>query len=137
MSVTLCHASEWNRRHVLSRLSRWCHARVTLIKIGGWSMARYYGPKIFTICADCGRATLKLSEWYMVKDRVWKQAWAGRLKSWHILPGQQILCIGCLEGRLGRKLTRKDFKNLSVNDPEEMEMSDRLLDRITGNGGDI
>jgi hypothetical protein len=34
----------------------------------------------------------------MVHDRVWEQAWAGRRKPHHSkVPGQEILCIGCLE----------------------------------------
>ena len=42
---------------------------------------------------------------YMVKDDVWEQAWCGRRKSWHgKIPGQEILCIGCLEKRLGRTI---------------------------------
>ena len=35
----------------------------------------------------------------------WEQAWAGRRKSWHgAVPGQEVLCIGCLEKRVGRTL---------------------------------
>jgi hypothetical protein len=41
----------------------------------------------------------------MVNDEVWEAAWACRRKSWHALPGQEILCIGCLEKRIGRTLT--------------------------------
>ena len=63
----------------------------------------------------------------MVKKRVWKKAWAGRLKPWHALPGQQILCIGCLEKRIGRTLVPSDFPKAPVNDPAEWDHSDRLL----------
>jgi hypothetical protein len=66
----------------------------------------------------------------MVHDHVWAQAWEGRLKPHHQLHGQQILCIGCLETRLGRKLTRKDFKKVPINDPKRSDMSGRLRDRI-------
>jgi hypothetical protein len=49
----------------------------------------------------------------MVRDEVWEQAWAGRRKAWHgKLPGQEILCIGCLEARIGRTLKRDDFAAL-------------------------
>jgi hypothetical protein len=60
-------------------------------------------PVCITNCADCGVGTGTLGEWYMVTDDVWEQAWCGRRKSWHgRVPGQEILCIGCLEARIGR-----------------------------------
>jgi len=40
-------------------------------------------------------------EVYIVRDRVWKAAGMG--------PWGGCLCIGCLEHRLGRRLTPKDF----------------------------
>ena len=80
-------------------------------------------PTIVTNCADCGAGTHTINEWYMVKKRVWKQAWAGRLKPWHALPGQQILCIGCLEKRIGRTLVPSDFPKAPVNDPAEFNHS--------------
>jgi hypothetical protein len=67
----------------------------------------------------------------MVKDEVWEQAWLGRRKPWHAVPGQEILCIGCLEARLGRTLTKSDFANVPVNDPNQKHMSERLRARIT------
>ena len=85
---------------------------------------------ITTNCADCGLGTL-WSEWYKVRDEVWDQAWAGRLKPWHKLPGQQILCIGCLEQRLGHTLMSCDFTSEPVNNPSDPDMSDRLRDRLT------
>jgi hypothetical protein len=90
-------------------------------------------PVVTTRCADCGVGTHSIDEWYMVKDDVWEQAWAGRRKSWHSLPGQQILCIGCLEERIGRTLTCHDFTDAPVNDPHESNISARLRDRLTTN----
>ena len=87
-------------------------------------------PLIITRCADCDVGTLTLGEWYMVKDDIWRQAW-GRLKPWHKLPGQQILCIACLEWRLGRALLRCDFTDALVNDPTKPNISERLRDRLT------
>ena len=49
-------------------------------------------------CKDCGVNT-KDSEFYMVCDKIWEQ----------VQGGEDYLCIGCLEKRLGRKLTRSDF----------------------------
>jgi hypothetical protein len=51
---------------------------------------RYWRPTIGTNCADCGVGTMTLGEWYTVQDEVREQAWAGRLKPWHELDGQQI-----------------------------------------------
>jgi hypothetical protein len=68
----------------------------------------------------------------MVHDAVWNQAWSGRRKSWQgKVPGQQILCIGCLEKRIGRTLTRDDFTDAPANDAKKNNMSDRLRDRLT------
>jgi len=63
-------------------------------------------------CADCGmtltvRGTLwgigdRDSEWFLVKDRIWRQSQR---------KGEcRFLCVGCLENRIGRKLTADDFK---------------------------
>jgi hypothetical protein len=59
------------------------------------------------------------SEVYMVRDAVWAAA--------GILPFGGCLCIGCLERRLGRRLTPKDFmwKHAFASLPG----SARLLDR--------
>jgi hypothetical protein len=79
-------------------------------------------------CADCGLGTFVGREYhYRVRPQVWREAWNGRLKPWREAPGQQILCIGCLEGRLGRTLSRTDF----TNDIDPDRMSDRLLSRLT------
>ena len=64
-------------------------------------------PVVVSQCADCGVGTFTLGEWYMVDDEVWEQAWLCRRKSWHgKLPGTEILCIGCLEKRIGRATFR-------------------------------
>jgi hypothetical protein len=94
-------------------------------------MSEPFYPTIRTRCADCGLGTNTANEWYMVNDAVWQQAWAGRLKPHHALPGQQILCIGCLEARIGRRLWGADFPDVPVNDfLGEWYKSDRLLDRM-------
>ena len=67
-------------------------------------------PAVITACADCGLGTITAGEYYMVKNEIWEQAWVGRRKSWHgRVPGQEILCIGCLERRIGRALKACDF----------------------------
>jgi hypothetical protein len=73
-----------------------------------------------------------LGEYYMVVDSVWEQAWVGRRKSWYDkVYGQEILCIGCLEQRIGRTLTSDDFTNVPVNDPTDPDISDRFRNRLT------
>jgi hypothetical protein len=91
----------------------------------------HWPPEITTRCADCGAGTLELDEWYAVRDHVWAQAWAGRYK-WrqpHV-DGQMVLCIGCLEQRLGCELCAGDFADAPINDPAKLNMSARLRDRL-------
>jgi hypothetical protein len=90
-----------------------------------------FHPSCTTSCVDCGVGTITLGEWYMVKDEVWERAWCGRRKSWHgRVSGQEILCIGCLEHRIGRTLIASDFTDAPVNDPDS-SMSARLRNRVT------
>ena len=88
-------------------------------------------PVTISHCADCGIGTMTLGEYYMVHRDVWEQAWAGRRKSWHGVPGTKILCIGCLERRLGRALHRCDFTDAAINNPDDPTMSERLRNRLT------
>jgi hypothetical protein len=62
---------------------------------------RVHYPVVLSACADCAVGTNRAGEGYMVRDELWERAWAGRRKPWHALPGQEVLCIGCLEKRLG------------------------------------
>jgi hypothetical protein len=89
-------------------------------------------PVVVSCCADCGIGTITLGEWYWLKADVWGQAWAGRRKPYHgKVPGQEILCIGCLEKRIGRTLCRADFDDASVNDPDDPTISERMWERLT------
>ena len=100
-------------------------------------MTKELWPKCTTNCADCGIGTITLGEWYMVHDDVWEQAWAGRRKPWHCLDGQEVLCIGCLEQRLGRALVASDFTDAPINDPDDDDFrSNRLYERLTADGPD-
>lgn len=93
-----------------------------------------------TRCQDCGLNTCPRwrlrgrVEMYMVLDRVWDAAGmpsevrlspAGRF--FVFSPG--VLCIGCLERRLGRRLTPPDFEDVPLNEPHE-NMTLRLADRL-------
>jgi hypothetical protein len=70
-------------------------------------------------CFDCGVDTVATgSDWYMVHNHLWKLAWpntkqpSGPAKK----PFSEILCLRCLELRLGRVLTRGDFTAAAIND---------------------
>jgi hypothetical protein len=93
-------------------------------------------PVVLTACADCGVGTITLGEYYMVKDSVWDEAWSGRRKWWfHYVGGQETLCIGCLENRIGRTLMACDFTDCEVNDPTDETNSKRLRARLTAKEG--
>jgi hypothetical protein len=97
------------------------------------------------LCCDCGIDTLAIDEFYMVSDDVWDQAWASR-RVYHdkrdlndeqpllfeqlerFVRGEEILCIGCLEKRIGRTLCRADFTDVPIN--RFPNNSDRLRDRL-------
>jgi ribosomal protein L34E len=79
-------------------------------------------------CQDCGQRTIGTKkipgEWYMVHDSLWAQAAMEPLGGW--------LCVGCLERRIGRRLTPADFKDVAANDSTRMRHSDRLASRLHG-----
>jgi hypothetical protein len=71
-------------------------------------------------CADCGVNTARIDEYYMVTHELWASATPD---------GADILCIGCLEKRLGRELVPDDFPScwgINCADPK----SERLLKRL-------
>jgi hypothetical protein len=88
-----------------------------------------------TLCLDCQVDTLPVTteraEWYVVTDEVWEAAGMARFDG--------CLCIGCLEGRLGRELTADDFSDAPLNDLSRTDMpryafsyrTPRLVDRLT------
>lgn len=55
-------------------------------------------------CTDCAACTLCTDEYYMVTDQVWRT-----------VADRGMLCIGCLEARLGRELTASDFTDCLLN----------------------
>ena len=68
--------------------------------------------------------TGKEHEYYIVRDEIWART---GLKS-----QGGMLCIGCLEGRIGRKLSPTDFPDLPINLPFFAGQSNRLFERIYG-----
>lgn len=72
------------------------------------------------LCLDCGVDTGEIDEYYMVRDDVWLAAVESKSSG--------MLCIGCLEKRLGRTLAHTDFTDAPVNfmGPFSMRLRDRL-----------
>src|SRR5262245_1322803 len=74
------------------------------------------------LCADCGFDTTD-NEYYMVRNDVWEQA--SPLNQHGV-----FLCIGCLEKRIGRTLSRRDFIECPLNTSPDWPRSKRLRDRL-------
>ena len=79
-------------------------------------------------CVDCGHDTrTPPREYYAVHNALWLEACAVE----PVLPGVRgMLCLGCLEQRLGRELTRTDFKECGLTHHPRPKSSKRLLDRL-------
>ena len=74
-------------------------------------------------CALCEVNTREIHEYYMVHADIWQKHGAG----------YGMLCVGCLEDRMGRRLSAEDFTDAPVNtDPEDnhWKRSPRLRDRL-------
>jgi hypothetical protein len=77
-------------------------------------------------CLDCKEETIfradKADEDYMVHNALWLQANPAK---------DGMLCIGCLESRLGRRLEPSDFTGARVNGLDGRRESQRLKSRLT------
>lgn len=76
------------------------------------------------------------TEFFMVHDHLWQVAIEGlprrtlRMVGGRCI-GAELLCVGCLEKRLGRKLTADDFSVAPCNyDRDEYDTSPRLANRL-------
>ena len=74
-------------------------------------------------CMDCGMCTNCNGEYYMVHDEIWYSAITA-------MDQGHMLCIGCLEQRLGKLLTKDDFTGAPVNDLWGQFGSTRLQSRL-------
>ena len=70
-------------------------------------------------CADCGVCTFCAGEYYVVRHQLWRNHGVGN----------RMLCIGCLEKRLGRRLVRADFIRCEAN-ADQCFHSRRLISRL-------
>lgn len=79
-------------------------------------------------CLDCEASTMQNGEYYMIHNWLWIQANP---------KDSGMLCIGCLEARLGRKLTKYDFTDAPVNHVNQHSImlykSKRLVNRLLSN----
>jgi hypothetical protein len=76
------------------------------------------------ICLDCPMDTGKEHEYYYVNSELWAKTGIGSQDG--------MLCIGCLENRIGRKLLPEDFTDAYVNNIKFTPMSQRLYERRYG-----
>lgn len=81
----------------------------------------FYGP-YDSCCLDCQIDTVKRGEFYSVCDDVWE---ASGVRGYG-----QMLCITCLESRLGRQLVPSDFSQVPLNHPDYVDRSDLLNTRM-------
>lgn len=72
------------------------------------------------LCNDCPYDCM--NEYYTVHDKIWEQ--------YGVEDG--MLCVRCLEKRMGRSLTPADFPHWLINVWNYGIKSDRLIDRLTG-----
>ena len=83
------------------------------------------GDRTMWLCLDCGVDTQEIDEYYMVDWPVWEEATGGIYGG----PPNGMLCIGCLETRLGRELTPDDFLPAPINQgffPQSARLKKRL-----------
>jgi len=74
------------------------------------------------LCVDCSRNTK--FEHYFVNNVVWFDL-AG-------MPEDGMLCVRCIEQRIGRRLSKNDFTDAHINNPKTNSMTDLLRSRILG-----
>lgn len=81
-----------------------------------------YPPNDNDYCVDCKVDTLIIGEYYMLHHSVWEDTGLGLYDG--------MLCIGCVENRIGRQLTSDDFSNFPINTQPIFYRSQRLLSRM-------
>lgn len=78
-------------------------------------------------CVSCSMNTD--SEYYMVEDHLWIRSGLGA--------NEGMLCIGCLESRIGQQLTWQDFTDAPINWSirASSHKSERLISRLRNGDG--
>jgi len=85
--------------------------------------------KMSWLCRDCNINTNVIGEYYMIQNDLWIQVCG---EDYH-----RMFCIGCVEKKIKRKLTKNDFTKCRINDVEDLssigfidlKKSKRLLNR--------
>ena len=72
-------------------------------------------------CLDCQVDTGKIHEHYFIHTATWLSV---------VKSIRGMLCVGCLEKRLERRLTKADFPDITVNNPRYEAKSQRLMERM-------
>jgi hypothetical protein len=88
-----------------------------------------YSPEQYEIvcsCIDCGINTMKLGEYYCLTSQTWYTATVAE-------GGDGMLCLGCVEVRLGRTLDADDFESgVPINEMDVFyPRSGRFLERLS------
>lgn len=76
-------------------------------------------------CLDCNVDTGQIGEHYFINTSTWLNV---------VGSNKGMLCIGCLEIRLGRKLNIYDFPTVYINSLRNGSKSLRLINRLTSRG---
>lgn len=84
-----------------------------------WERRKLYGR--LGDCVDCYLDTYEADEYYMVHNHLWTIYG----------PKRGMLCIGCLEERMGRKLNAADFTDYPINRNPDQYRSSRLRNRLS------
>jgi hypothetical protein len=72
-------------------------------------------------CLDCGADTHALGEYFMCVEEVWLEAHPD---------DKGMLCVPCVERRLGRALVPEDFTDCPLNRRDDWSRSERLQARL-------
>ena len=83
----------------------------------------YRRPPSGGACARCGADETATGEYHMLEDDVWAEAAQG---------DEARLCLGCVEVRLGRRLTPEDFADAPVNRWPAMSPGERQRSPLLG-----
>jgi hypothetical protein len=83
---------------------------------------RHASSRVRQHCLDCGVDTFAAGEYYKVWPDVWERS--------GLHPDDGMLCLGCLEARIGRTLSTFDFEPVACN--FEWPSSSRLRSRLLG-----
>jgi hypothetical protein len=74
-----------------------------------------------TRCRDCGLDVTAAGHWHMLLDSVWARTGLG--------PEDGVLCLPCIEKRLGRRLVYADFRRTNRSNRQDWGGHSRMVPR--------